>query len=223
MQAYGNPVLAKRGTARSAAAKRSRQISPGEALLAGDAGSRAASFLDLQRSSGNRAVVVLVSLHEGNGNTPTIRLHGETKGHYDGGTSAVLNRKIKRARNCDCPDDNPCYTATGTLKVTYSVDVDIVMPGMPGGLTDCQQRRVRTFLRDVLGPHEQDHARRLRSYNGTTTRPFSVTACGQQTLNDDVNTKLQEMHDDEANQRATDADAKSSAIDPFERDIDLDC
>ena len=31
------------------------------------------------------------------------------------------------------------------------------------------------------------------------------------------------MHDDEHNQRATDADAKSAAIDPFQRKIDLDC
>ena len=114
-------------------------------------------------------------------------------------------------------------TATGTLRVTYHVDVTVVMPDVPGGLTDCQQQRVRAFLRDVLGPHEQDHARRLRTYDGTTNRPFRVSACGNQALTDDVNSKLQQMHDDEAAQRATDADASSASIDPFERDIDLDC
>jgi len=216
-------MLAKRRTPRARATTRGRRTGPAEALLSGDAGSRAAGILDLQRSSGNRAVALLMSLHDGGGNTPSIRLHGQTSGKYDGGTTKVLKRRVKRATDCDCPDESPCLTATGTLQVTYHVDVDIVMPDVPGGLTACQERRVRAFLRDVLGPHEQDHARRLRTYDGTTTRPFTVTACGQQALTDDVNSKLQEMHDDEANQRATDADAKSAEIDPFERDIDLDC
>lgn len=190
---------------------------------ASDRGSRTAGVLDLQRQYGNRAVSLLMSVHDGAGNTPSIRLHGQTSGTYDGGGSKVLNRKVKRSKDCDCPDESPCLTATGTLQVAYHVDVTMVMPGVPGGLNACQERRVRTFLRDVLGPHEQDHARRLRTYNGTTNRPFSVTACGQQTLADDVNSKLQQMHDDESKQRASDADALSAAIDPFERDIDLDC
>jgi hypothetical protein len=189
----------------------------------GDSGSRAAGLLDLQRLSGNRAVSVLMSVLDGNGNTPSIRLHGQTSGTYDGGTSSVLNRRVRRARDCDCPDESPCLTATGTLRVSYHVDVTIVMPEVPGGLTPCQERRVRDFLRHVLGPHEREHARRLRTYDGTTDRPFTVTACGQQALTDDVNSTLQQMHDDEANQRATDADASSASIDPFERDIDLDC
>jgi hypothetical protein len=212
----------RRAPARAAAAS-ARRTSPAEALLVRDGGSRAASLLDLQRLSGNRAVALLMSVHDGGGNTPSIRLHGQTSGTYDGGSSSVLNRKVARTKGCDCPDESPCLTATGTLRVTYHVDVTIVMPDMPGGLTDCQQRRVHTFLRDVLGPHEQDHARRLRTYNGTTNRPFRVTACGNEALTDDVNTTLQQMHDDEATQRANDADASSASIDPFERDIDLNC
>jgi hypothetical protein len=94
---------------------------------------------------------------------------------------------------------------------------------VPGGLTACQERRVRTFLRDVLGPHEQDHARRLRSYDGTTRRPFKVTACGREALDTDVQCKIQQMHTDEHDQRSDAADKKSAAIDPFERKIDLNC
>ncbi|MGA8248017.1 MAG: hypothetical protein WB797_14035 [Nocardioides sp.] len=222
MHARRSALTTGRGTPRSATTT-ARRTSPAEALVVRDAGSRAASLLDLQRLSGNRAVALLMSVHDGGGNTPSIRLHGQTSGTYDGGSSTVLHRRVTRTKGCDCPDDSPCLTATGTLRVTYHVDVTIVMPDMPGGLTDCQQRRVRTFLRDVLGPHEQDHARRLRTYNGTTNRPFHVTACGSQALTDDVNTTLQQMHDDEAAQRADAADASSASIDPFERDIDLDC
>jgi hypothetical protein len=38
-----------------------------------------------------------------------------------------------------------------------------------------------------------------------------------------MSTKLQEMHDTEAADRATAADDHSAAIDPFVRPIDLDC
>lgn len=222
MHAHRSAAAPARSGTRPSAARRSRNA-PAPLVLAGDSGSRAAGLLDLQRLSGNRAVSVLMSVLDGNGNTPSIRLHGQTSGTYDGGTSSVLNRRVRRARDCDCPDESPCLTATGTLRVSYHVDVTIVMPEVPGGLTPCQERRVRDFLRHVLGPHEREHARRLRTYDGTTARPFTVTACGQQALTDDVNSTLQQMHDDEANQRATDADASSASIDPFERDIDLDC
>ena len=207
----------------SGTTKRKRRTAPAELLLGGDSGSRTAGFLDLQQTYGNRAVSLLMRAYDGNGNAPSISLHGQTTPSYDGGTSKILNPQVKRAKGCDCPVEEPCMTGTGTLQVTYKVDVTIVMPGVPGGLTDCQERRVRAFLRDVLGPHEQDHARRLRSYDGTTRRPFTVKACGRQQLDTDVLSKVQQMHDDEHNQRATDADAKSAAIDPFQRKIDLDC
>jgi len=38
-----------------------------------------------------------------------------------------------------------------------------------------------------------------------------------------VQEKLQEMHDTQAEDRAKKADAHSLAIDPFTREIDLDC
>jgi hypothetical protein len=150
-------------------------------------------------------------------------LHGETKGNYDGGTSVVGKPKIVRAKGCDCPDEDPCLRASGTIAVKYHVDVDIRMPPVPDGLNECQERRVRSFLRDVLEPHEQEHARRLRTYNGTTRRAYSITGCGKAGLEIEMSTKLQEMHDTEAADRAAKADDLSAAIDPFVRPIDLNC
>jgi hypothetical protein len=135
----------------------------------------------------------------------------------------VSKPKIVRAKGCDCPDEDPCLRATGSIAVTYHVDVDIRMPSVPDGLNECQERRVRAFLRDVLGPHEQDHAHRLRTYNGTTRRAYSITGCGKAGLETEMSTRLQEMHDTEAADRATKADDLSAAIDPFTRTIDLDC
>lgn len=183
----------------------------------------AAQLLDLQRLAGNRAVTQLVTAHAGNGRAGSITLHGQAEPVFDGGTGTVLSPRVNRKRGCDCPQDEPCLAGSGTLKVTYKVDVTITMPPMPGGLSDCQQGRVRDFLRTVLGPHEQDHARRLRSYDGTTRRPFTVSACGRQALDEAVNTHIQKMQDTEHAQRSAAAEARSAAIDPFNRPVDLTC
>lgn len=182
-----------------------------------------AAILALQRQAGNRVVAQLVTAARpaaagvGAGG---VTVHGETSGTYNGGVSKIVNSRTRPATTCrDCPPEQGCQRVTGTMVVDYHVDVTIRMPDIPGGLTPCQQRRVRAFLRNVLRPHENDHARRLRTYNGSTRRPFDITACGR----DAVRERLQEMHESEAARRAADADALSAAIDPFTREIDLDC
>jgi len=192
-------------------------------VVVGDAGSRAAALFDLQRLAGNRAVAQLVRRFDGNGKSGSITLHGQAEPFFDGGNATVLSPKVARKKGCDCPQDEPCMIGSGTLKVVYKVEVTVTMPDVPGGLTDCQERRVRDFLRNVLGPHEQEHARLLRGYNGTTSRPFSVTACGRPALDEAVNAKIQQMQTDEHDQRSADAEKKSAAIDPFDRPIDLNC
>jgi hypothetical protein len=183
----------------------------------------AGQLLALQRQAGNRAVTELVTAARSTPRTTApggISVHGETSGDYDGGVSKVVNTRTRRATSCtDCPPEQGCVRMTGTLAIDYHVTVTIRMPDVPGGLTECQQRRVRAFLRDVLRPHEDDHARRLRTYNGTTRRAFDITACGQAAVQE----KVQDMHDTEAADRAAKADALSAAIDPFTREIDLDC
>jgi hypothetical protein len=218
-----------------------RQLLLAGVLPGAESARQAAGLLALQRQAGNRAVAHLVNATQlANRARPVnaarlvtaarptaatvaaggITVHGETSGTYDGGVSKIANSRARRAANCrDCPPEQGCVRATGTLVIDYHVDVTIRMPDMPGGLTQCQQRRVRAFLRNVLQPHENDHARRLRTYNGTTSRPFDITACGR----DAVQERLQEMHETEATKRASDADARSAAIDPFTREIDLDC
>ena len=185
---------------------------------------RARLMAALQRSVGNAAACQLLTepprseptVHCGG---PSVSLHGDTTANYDGGKSSWKAKSIKRASSCtECPDDDPCIRAVGTFTVTYHVDVTITMPDMPDGLTECQQRRVRAFLRDVLGPHEREHARRFRTYDATTSHRIDFTGCGRSALQE----HLQEIHDTEEEKRHTDADALA-AIDPFNRPIDLDC
>jgi hypothetical protein len=191
---------------------------------AAEVSSSANAVLALQRSAGNQAVVEFLTARPRTAPTVagggSVSLHGDTRATYDGGTSAWAPRSMRRSRACtDCPEDNPCVHAVGQFSIRYHVDVDISMPAVPGGLTECQERNVRTFLRTVLAPHEQDHARRFRTYNGRTVHPIDFTGCGTEALQ----AHLQQIHDDEESKRQSDADALSAAIDPFNRTVDLDC
>jgi hypothetical protein len=179
----------------------------------------------LQRAVGNAAVRQALTRTTGQSRRTTlpggtISLHGDTTADFDGGRSHWAPKSIRRAKDCtDCPEGNPCIHAVGTFSVRYHADVTIRMPDMPSGLTRCQQRRVRAFLRDVLGPHEQEHARRFQTYDGTTVHPVNFTGCGR----DALQAHLQQIHDDEESARQSAADKLSAAIDPFNRPIDMDC
>lgn len=189
---------------------------------------RARVLASLQRSAGNTAVRSLIAtvgrprtaVAAGGGSGASVSLHGDTSSDFDGGQSSWKPRSMARAKNCtDCPEDNPCLHAVGTFSVAYKANVTIVMPDMPDGLTECQQKRVSDFLRNVLAPHEREHARRFHTYDGTTRHAIDFTGCGT----DALNAHLQEIHDNEETQRQADARAKSAAIDPFNRPINLDC
>jgi len=182
------------------------------------------SLLHLQRSAGNSAVSGLVRLVlSGQGPAATSEvegaLHGKTTARYDGGRWRIARERATPAEGCDCPPPTRCLHLTGNLVSAYAVTVRISMPGVPPGLTPCQRRRVRNFLRDVLRPHEDDHARRFHTYNGRTVIPLDLTGCGSAELRDQVAA----IHAAEAAQRQADADTLSAEIDPFTREVDLDC
>ena len=193
-------------------------------LLALPAATAVGSVLHLQRSAGNSAVSGLVRLVlSGQGPAATSEvegaLHGKTTARYNGGRWRIARERANPAEGCDCPPTTRCLHLTGDLVSAYAVTVRISMPGVPSGLTPCQRRRVRDFLRDVLRPHEDDHARRFRTYNGRTVIPLDLTGCGSAELRAQVSA----IHDAEAAQRQADADALSAEIDPFTREVDLDC
>jgi len=191
---------------------------PGPLVRAAAGGTQYERVLALQQTAGNRAVSIALR-----GGAANVNLHGETTGDFDGGESTVSTPTVARAKGCDCADEEPCLRGTGTITIKYKVDVTIRMPDMPEGLSDCQQGRVTAFLRNVLAPHEQEHARRFRAYNGTTVRPYSITGCGRAGLQSELETQLEKMHSDEATTRADAAKNSSAAIDPFNKRVDLDC
>ena len=157
------------------------------------------------------------------GGCDNLSLHGRTSAQFDGGPGAtVTNQKAKVSKACKpaCPKGTPCVNVTGTLESTYSATVTIVMPSLPGGLTECEQGHVQNFLDNVLKPHEEDHERRLKSYDGTTKIPVNITACGMA----EATKKIEKIHLDEDAKRQTAARALSKKIDPFKKTVDCsDC
>ena len=220
----------KRSPTSVAASERAMPRLAPAALALADRATRHGEVTALQRTAGNRAVVAALTgsrqaeaIASGSGSGRSVSLHGRTDAAYDGGRSAVLGQRVRRGSDCDCPDGEACLQTTGRLRVRYRVRVTITMPDVPSGLTPCQQRRVRAFLSQVLRPHEEDHARRFRTYNGTTTRRFRADGCGRADLRANTQSRLQQMHDSEAVEREQRANALSAEIDPFERTVDLDC
>jgi hypothetical protein len=147
-------------------------------------------------------------------------VHGKTDATFDGGTGKMVNQKATPSKTCtDCPEGQ-CMHVTGTLQVTYHVDVVVTMPGVPDSLNACEEAKARQFINTTLRDHENEHVRRFKTYNGTKAIPISITACGES----DATSEVQAVHDADEQKRQSDAQALSDAIDPFTKSIDLsDC
>lgn len=156
----------------------------------------------------------------GHGGGPN--LHGKADAVFDGGKKKISNLKTSRATGCDCAASQSCIKATGTLEVTYKVEVTITMPPMPSGLSPCKQGRVTAFFKNVLGPHEQKHKRGFETYNGTTRHPIEARGCGQDGAKSALDTEAQRIFDDESAAREKAARHESDKLDPFFELVDFD-
>lgn len=144
-------------------------------------------------------------------------LHGKTNAKYNGGPWTIQGQKATKSDECgDCGAGQQCLHVTGNKVASYTAAVTIVMPPMPSGLNACEQKIVKDFLKNVLLPHEKEHEKRFKTYNGTTRVPVDVTGCGQ----DGVKSAIDAIHDPEAQQREDAANALSAAIDPFTVTVD---
>jgi len=191
-----------------------------------------ATLIDFQMTAGNRAVQQALgtgqllpiavrgepsTLSAGGG---SFSVHGQTDGTFDGGTGKMVNQKARPSKSCtDCPEGE-CMHVTGTLAVTYHVDVTVTMPDVPDGLNACEEAKARQFINTTLRAHENEHVRRFKTYNGTKNIPVNITACGES----DATSQVQALHDADEQKRQAGAQALSDAIDPFTKSIDLsDC
>lgn len=202
------------------------------ALSASDRAGRDSLLTALQSVAGNAAVhrvlgaglispiVVAGEPRAVSANAGAFSVHGKTDATFDGGTGKMVNQKATPSKACtDCPEGQ-CMHVTGTLQVTYHVDVMVTMPDVPDGLNACEEAKVRRFINTTLRDHENEHVRRFKTYNGTKAIPINLTACGES----DATSQVQAAHDADEQKRQSDAQALSDAIDPFTKSIDLsDC
>jgi hypothetical protein len=147
----------------------------------------------------------------------SFSVHGVTDATFDGGTGKMVNQKVAKSKACEDCAEGECVRVTGTLSVTYHVDVVVTMPDVPDGLNACEEAKVRQFINTTLQAHENEHVRRFKTYNGTKAIPINLTGCGQS----DVQSQVQALHDADEQTRQSNAQALSDAIDPFTRSIDL--
>jgi hypothetical protein len=194
-----------------------------------DGASRINLLSALQRTAGNLAVQRAIGLYE----VPPIQVikqpfhasapggsfsvHGVTDATFDGGTGKMVNQKVAKSKACEDCAEGECVRVTGTLSVTYHVDVVVTMPDVPDGLNACEETKVRQFINTTLQAHENEHVRRFKTYNGTKAIPINLTGCGES----DVQSQVQALHDADEQTRHANAQALSDAIDPFTRSVDL--
>ena len=150
----------------------------------------------------------------------SLRLEGRTDADFDGGAFETKNVRVRRATTCENCLEGECSHVTGTLVANYHVNTTVTLPSVADipDLSRCQQQRVRNAINTVLAPHEQEHVRAFRTYNGATRRPFDLTLCRSE-----FDSAIQQMFDAEESARRSAAQAASDALDPFHFDVDLDC
>jgi hypothetical protein len=200
-----------------------------DVLLRGDASVRAKHVAALQRLVGNRWVSQFLEPLSRE-QTPATAvaygsiggLHGRTESTPDGGKRAITDLKTSVATSCSCPVAQKCLEATATAVVTFTTSVTITMPPMPSGLNACERARVEAFFKNVLRPHEEEHKRRFKTYEGTVRQPIQTRGCGLTEVKNDLDSKAQEIQDKEHTARDDAARKLSDAIDPFFRVVDTD-
>jgi hypothetical protein len=154
------------------------------------------------------------------GHANSVRLEGRTDADFNGGAFRTVGGRTRPATGCDACGADACQRATGRLVITFAVRTTVTLPTPDPSLTPCQLARVRNAIRTVLAPHEQQHVRAFKTYEGTVTKPFDLTLC-----HDDFDAAIQRMAEAEEGPRKTAAQAASDALDtpPFFFDVDLDC
>jgi Domain of unknown function (DUF4157) len=148
----------------------------------------------------------------------SIRIKGETNATFDGGTGSTRKLKATPSKACDNCADAECISVTGQLVLAYNVSTSVTLPGVPEGLSPCQEKRVKDAIDNKIKPHEEQHVNAFNTYKGTAVLPINFTGCKA-----DLQTYVQDIHDKHAANREVASQAKSDALDPFHINIDLNC
>lgn len=137
-------------------------------------------------------------------------------------TNSAPSYKTSPATGCDGCKGADCVRVSGTITITYTVTTTIgSMPTVASypKLKLCQKERLKKAIND-LKKHEDEHAKRFKTYNGTETLNLNFIAC-----RDDIESKIIERVSAAATAHQSKAQAFSDAIDnpSFTVVVDCDC
>ena len=149
----------------------------------------------------------------------SVHLEGATLPNFKA-TAKLLNRKATTSKDCGGCAPPECVHVTGTLQFTYSVGTTVTLPKVSDfpGLTPCEKKKVQDAISNILAPHEQEHVKAFKTYDGSTKQTFDQTLCKSE-----VNGAMAGLLTAEQGPRQAAAQAASDALDPFNFDFDLDC
>ncbi len=101
--------------------------------------------------------------------------------------------------------------ASGTATATFTTGTVTKMPTVPSSITDkCEIEQYQKTIDGPLQAHEDEHAKRFKTYEGTAKVPFNVTADDESGLNDAVDAVINPVSE----KRKTAASDLSGKIDP---------
>ncbi|MEA3075411.1 MAG: hypothetical protein QOF60_319 [Actinomycetota bacterium] len=162
-----------------------------------------AQLLQLQRSAGNAAVTRMLDgpfpgrEHSSTAYGRAFNFKGKTDASYshswDHQNDVVKGNKV-----------------TGDLVEEYSVSTQITLPPVPDGLSECEMPIVEDAINNKLNAHELDHVAAFETYNGSVTKPFSLSGTADQ-----VTAALEARHQANEKKRRAAAAKRSKALDPF--------
>ena len=114
--------------------------------------------------------------------------------------------------------DPPNVNVSGTATCTYTVDCKVDMPTPPSNLEGCEKREYQKAIDTMLRKHEDEHVRRFKTYEGTTTHQFSEKVADENDIDAILDKKFLKPNVDT---RSAAADTLSGKIDPFTFKADL--
>lgn len=208
------PVSQPRDTAEVAATQAAEAVASGRPPPA--VGARPVGVLHRQAEDEEGAA--LEPIADASGVGPEKEVEAMASVSLPGLTTASFSSSFVTQGATQRRGEGGCNVASGTLVNTFTVGTTVTLPPVPDSLTECQRANAQRFIDTILSPHEQEHVTAFNTYNGTSSRPFSVTICP----GEDFATLVQAEHDTDAQARQAAAQALSDALDPFNVDVDID-
>ncbi len=158
------------------------------------------------------------------GDVSPVQLRGRTNADFSNNRWALVNERGVQGAGCEGCTGGHCVQYSATVRSTFQVATTVALPNIAdySSYTTCQQQRIREAITNVLAPHEQEHVRAFRSYNGTVNTPISMTGC-RSALEGMVASRAEAIHLGVEAPRRASAQAASDALDPFVVNVDLNC